>query len=100
MDQFKNDINIKGGNWEEISENRKWENTDGWKFVCNNLSLSFVNNLKMSMMENHIAIECYYNGYAKHFPSQKALIPPTSKFALRSCSFTLVREDTNTWSKP
>ena len=30
---FRKDIEMRGGNWEGIQENRKWENRDG----CNSL---------------------------------------------------------------
>ena len=30
IDQIRKDIKIIGENWEEIKENRKWENRDGW----------------------------------------------------------------------
>ena len=35
IDQIRKDIEMKGDNWKEIQENRKWENRDGWRFVCN-----------------------------------------------------------------
>ena len=26
---------MRGENWKEIQENRKWENKYGWRFLCN-----------------------------------------------------------------
>ena len=34
-DQIRKDIEMRGENWEEKQENRKWENRDGWRFHCN-----------------------------------------------------------------
>ena len=31
--QIRKDIEIRNENWEEIQENRKWENRDGWRFL-------------------------------------------------------------------
>ena len=31
IDQIRKDIQMRGENWEEIQENRKWENRDGWR---------------------------------------------------------------------
>ena len=31
---MRKDIELRGGNWEEIQENKKWENRDGWRFLC------------------------------------------------------------------
>ena len=33
--KIRKDIDMRGENWQEIQENRKWENRDGWKFLCN-----------------------------------------------------------------
>ena len=33
--KLEKDIEIKGENWEEIEENGKWEDRDGWRFLCN-----------------------------------------------------------------
>jgi hypothetical protein len=30
---IKRNIEIRGGNWNEIQENRKWENRDSWRFL-------------------------------------------------------------------
>ena len=35
IDQIRKDIEMRGENWEEIQENRNWENRDGWRFLCN-----------------------------------------------------------------
>ena len=40
IDQIRKDIEKRGKNWEEIQENRKWENRDGCRFVSNSLSIS------------------------------------------------------------
>ena len=34
IDQIRKDIEIGGENWKEVQENRKWENRDGWRFLC------------------------------------------------------------------
>ena len=34
IDQISKDIKIRGENWEEIQENRKWENRYFWVFRC------------------------------------------------------------------
>ena len=26
---------MRGEDWEEVQGNRKWENRDGWRFLCN-----------------------------------------------------------------
>ena len=33
IDQIRRDM--RGENWEEIQEDRKWENRDSWRFLCN-----------------------------------------------------------------
>ena len=33
--KLKKDLEMRGGNQEEIQENRKWENRDGLRFLCN-----------------------------------------------------------------
>ena len=33
IDQIRKDVEMRGENWEEILENRKWENRDGWRFL-------------------------------------------------------------------
>ena len=40
IDQIRKAIEMRGGNWEEIRENRKWENIDGWIFLCNSRPIS------------------------------------------------------------
>ena len=35
IDQIRKDKKMREKNWEEIEENRKWENVDGWRFLCN-----------------------------------------------------------------
>ena len=34
IDHIRKGIEIKGEKWEEIQENRKWGNRNGWKFLC------------------------------------------------------------------
>ena len=31
VEQIRKNIDMRGGNWEEIQENRKWEIKDGWE---------------------------------------------------------------------
>ena len=40
IDQIRKDIEIRGENWEQIQENRKWENKDGWRFLYSTPSIS------------------------------------------------------------
>ena len=49
--KIKKDIRVemRGGNWEEIQENRKWENRDGWRLLCNSRPI-FGNDLRMMIM--------------------------------------------------
>ena len=35
IDKIRRDIELRGENWEEIQENRKWENRSGWRLLCN-----------------------------------------------------------------
>ena len=35
IDQIRKDMEIRGENWEEIQDNRKWKNRGGWIFLCN-----------------------------------------------------------------
>ena len=35
IDQIRKDIETRGGNWEGIQGNKKWEIRDGWRFLCN-----------------------------------------------------------------
>ena len=35
IDQIRKDIEMRAENWEDIQENRKWENREGWRFLCN-----------------------------------------------------------------
>jgi hypothetical protein len=32
IDRIKKDVEMRGENWEEIQDNSKWENRDGWRF--------------------------------------------------------------------
>ena len=34
------DIQMRGGNWEEIQENRKWVNRHNCRFLCNSRLIS------------------------------------------------------------
>ena len=34
LDQIIKDVEMRGGNWEEIQESRMWEKRDGWRFLC------------------------------------------------------------------
>ena len=34
VDQIWKDIEMRGENWYEIQENRKWGNRDSWRFLC------------------------------------------------------------------
>ena len=45
-------IEMRGKNWEEIQENRKWKNRDGWRFPCNSEPIS----LGMMMVERKMLI--------------------------------------------
>ena len=40
IDRIRKDIEMRGENWEEMQENRKWENRGGWRFLCNSRSIS------------------------------------------------------------
>ena len=40
MDQIRKDIEMRGENWEEIQENRKWKNRDSSKFLYNSRPIS------------------------------------------------------------
>ena len=40
IDQIRTYIEMRGGNWEEIQENRKWENRDSWKSLYNTWPIS------------------------------------------------------------
>ena len=33
---IRKDVELRGENWEKMQENRKWENRDGWIFLCTN----------------------------------------------------------------
>ena len=35
MAQILKYIEIRGGNWEEIQDNRNWQNRGEWRFICN-----------------------------------------------------------------
>ena len=39
IDQIIKGNEMRGGGWEEIQENKKWENRDGWRFLIKNLSI-------------------------------------------------------------
>ena len=41
MDQIRKGIEMRWENWEITQENRKWENRDGWRFLCNKLYKRF-----------------------------------------------------------
>ena len=45
--QIRRDIEMRGGNWEEIQENRKGEKRKGWRFLYN-----FGHDLRMTMTAN------------------------------------------------
>ena len=34
-DKIRKDIQMRGKCWEEIQENKKWENIEDWRFICN-----------------------------------------------------------------
>ena len=40
ISEIRKDLEMRGGNWEEKQENRKWEKRDGWRFLCNSRSIS------------------------------------------------------------
>ena len=40
IDQIRKDIELRGKKWDKIQENRKWENRDGWRFLCNSRPIS------------------------------------------------------------
>ena len=35
IDQIRKDIEMRVKDWEEIQGNRKWVNSEGWRFLCN-----------------------------------------------------------------
>ena len=35
MDRPNQNIEMRAEYWEEIQENKKWEDRDGWRFLCN-----------------------------------------------------------------
>ena len=46
-DQIRKDIEMREENWEEIQENSKWENRDGWRYLCNSLPISLETRMMM-----------------------------------------------------
>ena len=40
IDEIRKDIEKRGDNWEEIEENSKRENREGWRFVYNSPPMS------------------------------------------------------------
>ena len=57
MDQIRKDIEMRGKNWEETQDNRKWENRDSWRFLCNSQPIS----LETWMMIRHHKERKYYS---------------------------------------
>ena len=40
IDLIIKDIGMRGENWEETQEKRKWENRHVWRFLCNSQPIS------------------------------------------------------------